>query len=381
MTTAARTRLNDTSRPEGRPAGGLRVFPQLRAAHIEEIDATKPRTTLYFTRNYDLDEEEVPDHVQQASLLQVMRAALAASATVELFEPLWVRYFPHWVLIGLSARLGALRRGSRRARIAFYAIENNRVETVIAGARTPSRPLVRVVAYAMGRAVALLADRCAFGTPGAQTTYDALLPQPSGVETRLVTDLLPPAINARVAKDRESVVFIGALERRKGVTELMPAWELLEGLRPDGHLTIIGDGVLRQEIHAWTAGNPRRRTYLGAIPRREVLSVLERASVLVAPSVPEGRWREQVGRPIQEALSRGMTVVTSDQTGLADVLERWGHHVIRVDELQARLPRALSQAIGEPLEPADVVKELPSIAGRMQADNWLHGDVEPNQDT
>jgi glycosyltransferase involved in cell wall biosynthesis len=100
--------------------------------------------------------------------------------------------------------------------------------------------------------------------------------------------------------------------------------------------------------------------------------MLEHASILVAPSLREGRWREQVGNPILEALATGTTVVTTTETGIADWLLDHGHHVIRPAHLRERLGPAIIDALQQPLPIDRVLASLPTEDGRALADAWLH---------
>src|SRR6202040_3534566 len=48
---------------------GLRVIPQLRAAHLEELDSVAPRRLLYFGPNYDMAGVLPPPHARRVTLL------------------------------------------------------------------------------------------------------------------------------------------------------------------------------------------------------------------------------------------------------------------------------------------------------------------------
>ena len=137
-------------------------------------------------------------------------------------------------------------------------------------------------------------------------------------------------------------------------------------------LAVVGGGRMSDEVDAWARNNPTTRTFRGVIPRTDVLALLRRTSVLVVPSQRYGRWREQIGESIQEALSEGCTVVTTDETGIAPWLAGRGHSVIPAASTSSKLPRALADALTTPLPVDAVLDSLPDIDGRLLSDGWLH---------
>jgi glycosyltransferase involved in cell wall biosynthesis len=349
---------------------GVRVFPELRQAHIEEIVSRAPRTTLYFDEKYDLDPASVPAACVPTTLLRAVRFLWSSDERVlELPEPLWLRFLPRWGVLAITWKLRRFRRGGGGTEVVFFAIENNTVDKLLPQALVRGRPARDASLAALRFALGHLVSRCAFGTSAAADTYAECVP--ASVQSEQVLDLLAP----REAREKEpgSVVFLGSLEHRKGVDLLMRAWPAVEASNPGARLTVIGRGPLEQEVRAWADARPTSRAYLGALPREQALEVLSTTSVLAAPSVPEGRWREQVGRPIQEALAAGTTVVTTDETGLASFLLANGHRVVAAERVSDQLPAALAEAIARPIDPAEVRAALPEQDGRLVADRWLHG--------
>ena len=100
------------------------------------------------------------------------------------------------------------------------------------------------------------------------------------------------------------VLFVGALERVKGVDVLLAAW-------PRASLRIVGTGplselVLEAPAVAWS---PR-------LDQAEVAAALDESWCLVLPSRSEG-----LPRVVLEAISRGRAVVGSRVGGIPDVVE------------------------------------------------------------
>ncbi|WP_230671377.1 glycosyltransferase family 4 protein [Rathayibacter sp. Leaf248] len=330
---------------------------------------------VYFTENYDLDRENVPDEIQKISLRDVWSLFWRSTSTVlEMPEPLWMRFLPKGAVIAAAFRLtGHLRRRPRT--IVTYAMENNDLPTLIGGVRPVPRWVARLFGGALGLYMTVMIDRIAFASEGSRSVYHSI-PLVGSIENVTVQEL--PSASAAIDTTAESgaAVFIGVLETRKGIEVLLDAWELVESASDGARLTIIGPGPLSSRVGAWADESPSTRLYEGRLPRTAVLDRLRDASVLVAPSLPHGRWREQIGLPIKEALAQGLTIVTTRQTGLADWLAQHGHHVVEVEVDESALVTGLAASILEalrtPLSRSQVRSSLPARQGRYVADEWLH---------
>ena len=170
------------------------------------------------------------------------------------------------------------------------------------------------------------------------------------VPTRYVADNLPeplrgsarvqvcpygaPAAIAQRSSRRHSklrVLYVGNLSQRKGMAYLLRA---LAQVEPLVELTLIGSRAGScAELEAALA----RYRYIPSMPHAQVLEEMERQDVLVFPSLAEG-----FGLVILEAMSRGMPVITTRNTGGPEVMEdgREGFFV----------PIRSSEAIAEKLE-------------------------------
>jgi glycosyltransferase involved in cell wall biosynthesis len=352
----------------------IRVLPELRAVQVFQDREFLPAETWYFGTNYDLDGTTIPDSFIRVSRAGAVWRTLRTPATVlEVPEPLWIRFLPTNLLILAAWRVsGWMRLKNRRARA--YAIENNDVMSVMLGTSRPAAPVRWVLSLLMGLCVRVFYERVVFGTPGAAEVYRGL-PFFAGVESSVVLGL--PA----VADSHQSVAepppftaaFVGRLDARKGVGQLMEAWGLVEQAEPDARLVIAGAGPLEHDVAAWSSGaGSTARTFVGQVQYGDVPAVLSAASVVVVPSRRSGRWREQIGLPIEEGLALGRTVVTTSETGLAPWLAEHGHHVVDARSGPPELASAILSALRAPLDAADVLASLPTEHARVAADRWLH---------
>jgi len=166
------------------------------------------------------------------------------------------------------------------------------------------------------------------------------------------------------------LLFLGDLSQRKGFDSVLAAWTKVRNRAPDAVLTVVGRGALLDEARAAARADDRIRV-IADPPRDVVHAELRRASVLVLPSRRQGAWREQVGLPIVEGLAHGCTVVTTDETGIADWLLRNGHGVIPAGSVGELLAPVVAEAVHRPLEPGAVRASLPQQDSRLEADAWL----------
>lgn len=355
------------------PVDSMRIVPELRAAHIERHRLGTAAELLYLDENYDLAGTPLADGIHRVSLMGALRRfARTGATTLEVPEPLWMRFWPKHVALVVGFKVAGVLRG-RAHRVVTYAMENNDFATLVGGRRGAPAWVVRAVGTLIGVTARLTLDRIAFASEASRAVYLGL-PFVDGIEHAVGTELPRPVAEAPAAAPL-TCVFVGAMERRKGVRELIVAWPSVEAAVPGSRLVLVGPGSLVDEVSAWAAGSPSSRSVIDGLPHDEALAILQSATALVAPSVPDGRWREQIGLPIKEALAAGVTVVTTEQTGLAGWLRDHGHEVL--DHADAsfshRLSRTLIRVLRAPLDRDQVRADLPDTDGRLVADAWLHG--------
>ena len=108
--------------------------------------------------------------------------------------------------------------------------------------------------------------------------------------------------------DQPLLVFIGRLEREKGLDLLLAAWESA-GLSESATLAVAGDGPLRGRL------DDANVTALGHVEQRELPALYAAADTLVLPSVATTTFREPWGLVANEAMHQGTPVVASDAVG------------------------------------------------------------------
>jgi len=352
------------------------VYGSVRSAHLERFRTMTPAVVLHLNRRYDFDPALAvgPSPVRQlgrvATLAHLVRTPYDQ---VELNEPLMVH---RWGSV--AAQVAALRlRGTvtrHRPVIGAYCIDlTDPAERLTLDRHVPA-PLARWWSRRVLRFIVGGMDRLAFGTEGSHRLLAAYVD--AGVlesRTRMFPAVPQPCdCPADGVRDAATVLFVGAFKERKGIRQLMAAWEALpagSGLR----LRLLGKGELLPEVETWAATRSEVEVVVDP-PRDDIHASLRAAHVLVLLSQRSGWWREQVGLPILEGLSHGCEVVTTDETGIADWLRDHGHRVVPAGAAPGEVADAIRSAASAGRTAEEVCATLPRTDARIDADRWLLGD-------
>ena len=149
-------------------------------------------------------------------------------------------------------------------------------------------------------------------------------------------------------------LFVGRLVSGKGLLYLLDAWSRLRG---PGHLTIAGNGPLAAAIRmrvATTSMNPVE--LVGNLDRAELADAYRTADAFVFPTLTDV-W----GLVINEAMSAGLPIITTDVPGAVDDLVTDGDNGVVVPALESEpLVRAMDWLGGD--------RELRQSMGRRSAE-------------
>jgi glycosyltransferase involved in cell wall biosynthesis len=162
-------------------------------------------------------------------------------------------------------------------------------------------------------------------------------PAPAGNDGRLVRE--------RLSGGRPYVLHLGTIEPRKGVADLVAAWEDLNRVQPDApDLVIAGKPGWQTEpiIERIHASHLAHRIHLtGYVDRDDARELLRHSAVFALASEVEG-----FGLPLAEAISCGVPAVATDIPALR---EAGGDAVIFCTPGD---PAALTSALADALDPA-----------------------------
>lgn len=191
-------------------------------------------------------------------------------------------------------------------------------------------------------------------TNGSQAT--AYLSDLGIPHNRIVTSCLPagrePATTDRAsASDADAVrfLFVGRLVPRKRPLELIEAFGRVRGALPHATLTIVGAGEIESEVRE-AADRVPGVVYVGRREGDALARVYETSDVLVLPAL-----REVWGVVVNEALSHGLFVVTTDEVGSAhDLLDEETGLMLPGADLDALAPSLIE--IGRTLDVSDAAR-------------------------
>jgi teichuronic acid biosynthesis glycosyltransferase TuaC len=120
-----------------------------------------------------------------------------------------------------------------------------------------------------------------------------------------------------VDNNAELVLFVGRLDGKKGIFELLDAFASLAGRHPNLRLAYVGDGPGGEPLRsrARHLGLENRICMAGACPSPKVAEWLAAANMLALPSYSEG-----YPNVVIEALSCGRPVIATDVGGITELV-------------------------------------------------------------
>lgn len=154
----------------------------------------------------------------------------------------------------------------------------------------------------------------------------------------------------RAERRERLVVFVGRFVEKKGCEYLLRALARLGATGQSAPAVLIGDGPLRGSLEHFARQSRIECEFKGFLPLAEVKAWLERASVVVVPSVTASDGDSE-GLPtvILEAQAMGTPVIATRHAGNAEAVID-GRTAILVDERdETGLAQAIIGFLGEPL--------------------------------
>lgn len=117
---------------------------------------------------------------------------------------------------------------------------------------------------------------------------------------------------------KRHLLYVGRLEKIKGVHVAIEALAQVRETYPDAQLTIAGRGAYEAELKKLVAekGLEDAVTFAGHCTRRQLYDLYKQCTVLVVPSI----WPEPFGKIGVEAYSVGRPVIATDVGGIRDWL-------------------------------------------------------------
>ncbi len=157
-----------------------------------------------------------------------------------------------------------------------------------------------------------------------------------------------------------NVLFVGRLEPRKGVLDLLKAHRILRRAGAGNRLLVVGSGPQEREARRYVATRGLQEVeFLGRVSEAEKAQLFRTVEVFTSPAT----GRESFGIVLLEAMAAGAPIVASDIHGYKGVVRR-GREALLVPPHQ---PKQLARAIARLLGDAELRTEM-SAAGRLRAE-------------
>lgn len=161
---------------------------------------------------------------------------------------------------------------------------------------------------------------------------------PNGIDFARFNTPLPPL--ARFADGRPNVLFVGRLEKRKGLSYLLRAWPTVRERFPDARLIVVGKGrplegyrrfALRQ---GWSEEDV---CFAGYVSDEELPRYYQAADIFCAPNTGQ----ESFGIVLLEAMAAGAPIVATDIPGYRAVVAHGTEGLL----VEPKNPEALAAGI------------------------------------
>lgn len=160
---------------------------------------------------------------------------------------------------------------------------------------------------------------------------------PNGVDTKRFSPTIAP-IPSLPRHDGPTVIMIGRLTPRKGVSYIIKAWPQVMAQVPNARLVIVGGGFLQRRYQLEVAPSVRESVkFTGYASEHELPQYYAAADICCFPST----GAESFGIVLIEAMASGKPIVASDIPGYNRVLTNDKEGVL----VAPRDPQGLAQAL------------------------------------
>lgn len=143
---------------------------------------------------------------------------------------------------------------------------------------------------------------------------------PNSVDTNLFQPGLELGLREQLGIPAEAttLIFVGSVNRDKGIFELLEAFEILSRELADLYLLVVGEGIhlARSKERVLQMQANQRVHFVGSVQHKQVADWMRAADIFVLPSYHEG-----MPCVIVEALSSGLPIVATDVGGIPEVVD------------------------------------------------------------
>jgi phosphatidylinositol alpha-mannosyltransferase len=182
---------------------------------------------------------------------------------------------------------------------------------------------------------------------------------PNGIDFDRFNRRYPPL--EQFADGRPTVLFVGRLEKRKGLRFLLRAWPAVRERNPEARLVVVGRGRPLEGYRRFAARqgwSPRDVVFAGYVPSEDMPRYYQAADIFCAPNTGQ----ESFGIVLLEAMAAGAPIVASDIPGYRDVVAHGQQGFL----VKPQDPASIADTIGRLLADPDL-RERMRLAGPVKA--------------
>jgi phosphatidylinositol alpha-mannosyltransferase len=184
---------------------------------------------------------------------------------------------------------------------------------------------------------------------------------PNGIDLEHFSPDMPPIPEFRDGK--LNIVFIGRLERRKGLDYLLRAYHQVKPEIPDSRLIIIGPGTrLRKKYERWIKHHKVKDVvFIGYVTYTDLPRYYQTADIFCSPAT----GRESFGIVLIEAMAMGKPVVATSIEGYASVVTHGEEGLLVPPKDSHKLAQALLTLLKDP-----PLRQKMGEKGKLKAKNY-----------
>ena len=112
-------------------------------------------------------------------------------------------------------------------------------------------------------------------------------------------------------------LFVGQIEKHKGILFLLAAWQEASQINPHLKLTVVGEGRLLAEAKK-IAGTNKQIIFTGRLTSAQIQKIMEESDYLIIPSL----CYENAPMTIYEAHSAGLSVIAANIGGIPEIINK-----------------------------------------------------------
>jgi phosphatidylinositol alpha-mannosyltransferase len=168
---------------------------------------------------------------------------------------------------------------------------------------------------------------------------------PNGINFPRFNTRYPPL--EELADGRPTVLFVGRLEKRKGLRFLLRAWPMVLRRQPEARLVVVGRGRPLEGYKRFAARqgwSPADVLFAGYVSSEDLPRYYQSCDVFCAPNTGQ----ESFGIVLLEAMAAGAPIVASDIPGYRDVVTSGEEGLLVERQNPGALADAVCRLLGNP---------------------------------